>query len=183
MRIKFLYDNGYCKNQINSKHSVHWVWLQYAVLNNLRVKISNFPISNDRPGVEQIIMLFLNYPNSHDKAITSMARGSSLWFIRKTPSVGGSRTNEAKTIPNWARASRAGGEPNILGKVWKTYFDIHIMHVCKYIKIQKIKKSFFIYFHVSCFVALCLYVSKIQIEVLPPLRYPPFLSDPPVQLH
>lgn len=41
------------------ENAVHWVWLQYAVLNNLRVKISNVPISNDRPGVEQIILLFL----------------------------------------------------------------------------------------------------------------------------
>ena len=64
-----------CKNQINSKEmesrngkcTSSWLgmiemesWLQYVVLNNRQVKISNVPISNDRPGVEQIILVFLN---------------------------------------------------------------------------------------------------------------------------
>lgn len=135
-----------------------------------------------RPGAEQIILVFLNfYPNSHDKAITSMARGSSLCFIKKTPSVGGSPTNETQTIPYWARASRAGGE--ILQTFWGRLKNIfrytYYARLCLYIKIKERKRPF--YFHCYALLLSVFTFRKFKKGVCP-LFVPPHLMDPPMRL-
>ena len=93
-----------------------------------------FQSATTGPEWNKLFWCFLtNYPNSHDKAITSMARGSSLCFIKKHLQwVDHRRPRRRQSHTELGPVVQAVNYCKHFGEGWKTYFDIHIKHDCVY---------------------------------------------------